>query len=141
MPNVTLSRGYVPGAIGRVTELHGAYYAKYWNFGAFFEAKAASEMAEFFERYDEMQDGFWTAHVDSRVEGCITIDGLHASQEGVHLRWFILSDSLRGSGVGNQLIGTALHFCRAHNYESVYLWTFEGLNAANTCTRRAGSGW
>jgi hypothetical protein len=29
----------VAGAIGRVTELHAAYYAREWGFGVFFEAK------------------------------------------------------------------------------------------------------
>ena len=28
--------------------------------GAFFEAKVASELAEFMQRYDEQRDGFWT---------------------------------------------------------------------------------
>jgi len=30
--------GYVPGAIGRIVELHAAYYSKHWQFGLFFEA-------------------------------------------------------------------------------------------------------
>ncbi len=38
MKGVKLS-GYVPGAIGRVAELHGKYYQEHWGFDIFFESK------------------------------------------------------------------------------------------------------
>ncbi|SRR5579883_3141810 len=127
---VEISRGYRPGAIGRVTELHGIYYSKHWGFTSFFEAKVAGGLAAFMDRYDELRDGFWTAALGDRVEGSIAIDSIHAEQEGVHLRWFILSDALRGKGIGKQLINAALDFCRSKNYKRIYLWTFEGLHSA-----------
>lgn len=130
MPDVEIISGYIPGAIGRVAELHGTYYQQHWGFGLFFEAKVATELAAFLGRYDEQRDGFWTALVGGRIEGSITIDGFHAADEGAHLRWFVMSDALRGKGVGNQLMGTAIGFCRGRGYRRVYLWTFEGLNAA-----------
>jgi hypothetical protein len=43
---------YRPGAIGRVTEMHAAYYHRTWGFGLFFEAKVATELAEFLGRFD-----------------------------------------------------------------------------------------
>ena len=127
---VEILQGYVPGSIGRVAELHGVYYSKHWNFQAFFEAKVASGLAEFINRYDEKQDGFWVAVLDGRVEGSIAIDGKHAKQEGSHLRWFIVSDMLRGQGVGQQLLKLAVEFCRNKGYRTIYLWTFEGLDSA-----------
>ncbi len=130
MDEVEILRGYSAGAIGRIVELHGAYYHAHWGFGAFFEAKVARELAEFFGRYDARRDGFWTASVSGRVEGSITIDGLHAHAEGAHLRWFIVSDALRGKGAGKRLIHAAIDFCRSNGYPLVYLWTFEGLHAA-----------
>ena len=130
MPDVQFIRGYLPGLLGRVTELHGTYYNRHWSFGLFFEAKVATELAAFLGRYDEEKDGFWTAVVGGRVEGSITIDGAQAAVEGAHLRWFIVSDDLRGKGVGNQLMNTAMGFCRSRGYKRVFLWTFEGLNAA-----------
>jgi GNAT superfamily N-acetyltransferase len=130
MNEIEIRKGYVPGAIGRIVELHGTYYHAHWNFGAFFEAKVAGGLAEFISRYDDECDGLWTASVDGRVEGSIAIDGTHAMQEGAHLRWFILSDALRGQGVGHQLIDAAIDFCRNKKYPRVYLWTFAGLHAA-----------
>ena len=36
MDQLTITNGYVPGTIGRIAELHAAYYAKYWGFGQYF---------------------------------------------------------------------------------------------------------
>jgi len=73
-----------------------------------------------------------------RVEGSITIDGIHGDDNGAHLRWFIMSDALRGKGAGNKLMDTAVEFCRDRNYGRVYLWTFEGLDAARHLYEKAG---
>ena len=102
------------------------------------EAKVATELAAFLGRYDEEKDGFWTAVVGGHIEGSITIDGAHAATEGAHLRWFIISDDLRGKGVGNQLMDTAMDFCRSRGYKRVYLWTFEGLNPARHLYEKNG---
>ncbi|HSR11069.1 MAG TPA: GNAT family N-acetyltransferase [Thermodesulfobacteriota bacterium] len=138
MNPIEIIQGYVPGSIGRVTELHGTYYAKQWGFGQFFEAKVASELAGFLGRYDERREGFWLACENGRVEGAIAIDGIHAETEGAHLRWFIVSDALRGTGIGSRLIRTAIEFCRDRRYRLVYLWTFEGLHAARHLYEKCG---
>ena len=109
---VEINKDYRPGAIGRVIELHGEYYHAHWRFGEFFEAKVACELAEFFSGYDAERDGFWTAAVGGRVKGSIAIDGVHSADEGAHLRWFIVSDELRGRGIGTRLLHAAVDFCR-----------------------------
>jgi GNAT superfamily N-acetyltransferase len=135
---VEIIRGYIPGAIGRVTELHGTYYHEHWGFGLFFEAKVATEVSEFLGRYDEQRDGFWIAVVEGRTEGFIVIDGISAPDEGAHLRWFILSETRRGGGIGHRLMDTAVAFCREKAYRKVYLWTFESLHAARHLYQAAG---
>ncbi|MEJ2039887.1 MAG: GNAT family N-acetyltransferase [Desulfosarcinaceae bacterium] len=138
MSEIKIVKGYVPGAIGRVAELHGRYYQAHWGFGIFFEAKVAVELSEFLKRYDEARDGFWTVSVDGRIEGAIAIDGTDSQDEGAHLRWFIMSDALRGKGAGTRLIERAISFCRRKGYNKVYLWTFEGLDAARHLYEKAG---
>jgi GNAT superfamily N-acetyltransferase len=135
---IKIAKGYIPGSLGRVAELHGVYYHDHWGFGLFFEAKVATELSDFLRRYDDRRDGFWTALVSGRVEGSITIDGIHAESEGAHLRWFIVSDVLRGKGMGNLLIDTAIEFCRSEGYKKIYLWTFEGLHAARHLYEKSG---
>ena len=131
-------KGYVPGAIGRITELHALYYHREWDFGDFFEIKVAGELSRFLERFDATRDGFWTVCLNNRVEGSIVIDGINVKTEGAHLRWFIMSNELRGQGFGNRLMDTALGFCRKLNYSKVYLWTFEGLEAARHLYEKFG---
>jgi GNAT superfamily N-acetyltransferase len=138
MAESELREGYVPGAIGRITELHGVYYHDEWGFDLFFEAKMATELTDFLESYDPERDGFWTAIVGGRIEGSIAIDGRGAEAEGAELRWFITSDALRGSGAGRALLGRAMAFCRERGYPRVSLWTFEGLDAAKHLYTAAG---
>lgn len=138
MACVEIRKGYVPGVIGRVAQLHGTYYHEHWKFGLFFEAKVATELAEFLERYDDRRDGLWTVSARREIEGSIAVDGFHARNAGAHLRWFILSGALRGKGLGHQLMEAAVDFCRSCGYPRLFLWTFEGLNPARHLYEKFG---
>ncbi|MGI9333647.1 MAG: GNAT family N-acetyltransferase [Gammaproteobacteria bacterium] len=140
---IEYATGYVPGAIGRVAEMHGAYYHANWGFGLDFEAAVASELAGFMLRFDASRDGFWSASKHGRIEGTVSIDARDADAgladaPGAHLRWFIVSDTLRGQGVGRRLIEGAVRWCRDRGYRRISLWTFEGLHAARHLYEHAG---
>lgn len=150
MKELIIHSEYIPGTIGRIAELHGTYYNNHWKFGLFFEAKVATELSNFLKRYDTKRDGIWVAAINGRVEGAIIIDGIDAATKGAHLRWFILSDTLRGKDVGNILMSRAMEFCKNHGYKKTYLWTFEGLDTArhlyekygfNFVRQQSGSQW
>ena len=66
---------YFPGVIGRITELHANYYSKNWEFGLYFEAKVATELSEFLNRFDKNRDGIWVVKVNDEIVGSIIIDG------------------------------------------------------------------
>ena len=132
-----LIAGYLPGAIGRIVELHGAYYHRQAGFGAFFEAKVACELAEFLGRCDGERDGLWLLNDGGRIEGSIALDGRDAAA-GAHLRWFIVADGKRGQGFGNALLTAAIGLCRQRRYERAYLWTFAGLTAARHLYEKHG---
>ena len=135
--NVILS-GYIPGSIGRLVELHGNYYHIDWGFGLFFEARVAKEMSEFLGRFDEARDGFWIVSLNDQIEGGIAIDGIKATTNGAHLRWFILSPEVRGRGFGNRLMEEVISFCRKNGYGKIYLETFEGLHPARHLYEKFG---
>lgn len=135
---MSFQTGYAPGCIGRICELHARYYSKLVGFGLPFESKVARELSEFCIRYDEQRDGLWRAVCDGRVHGSIAIDGARAGSEGAHLRWFITSDEIRGTGAGNALMTAAMDFCKNRGYQRVYLWTFAGLNAARHLYEKFG---
>jgi len=137
MGDVRLS-GYIPGAIGRVAELHGTYYYKHWGFPLFFESRVAIELSEFLRRFNEAQDGFWVARVEEKIIGSIAIDGVHHDSQGAHLRWFIITPENQGHGIGNGLLNEAIGFCRKKRYGRIYLWTFAGLHPARHLYEKLG---
>ena len=94
--------GYVPGFIGRIAELHATYYSAAVGFGAPFEAKVATELAQFCLGYQSGRDGLWLVQQDGVIHGSVAIDGSHHDESGAHLRWFITSDALRGQGAGSR---------------------------------------
>lgn len=133
-----LIAGYLPGAIGRIVELHGTYYHRQAGFGAFFEAKVARELAGFLDHFDGERDGLWLLCDGGRIEGSIALDGRDAAVAGAHLRWFIVADGKRDQGCGDALLTAAIDFCRQRRYERVYLWTFAGLTAARHLYEKHG---
>jgi len=130
--------GYVPGALGRIIALHGAYYAKHWGLGLYFEAKVAMEMAEFLNNFDSEHDGIWFVQVDGVIVGCIVICGESNDSQGARLRWFIIDSDYQGLGLGNRLMNVAMEFCRQKQFHRVYLTTFAGLHSARHLYEKHG---
>jgi len=130
--------GYRPGAIASVIALHAAYYAREWNFGLPFEAKVAGELSEFLTRMDKDKDLFLTAWNGERMDASITIDLSGGGPDGAHLRWFIVSDDTRGTGLGKVLMQRAMDHCDRLGVERTWLTTFAGLGAARALYERHG---
>ncbi|SAK60612.1 MarR family transcriptional regulator [Caballeronia pedi] len=120
--------GYRPGCIGDVAGLHARFYAHHAGFGVFFERRVATELAAFAEALPAKGKTLWLVMEGERTLGSLAIDGDLATRVA-HLRWFIIDDALRGSGVGRQLMSRAMDFVDAH-YDETYLWTFKSLDAA-----------
>ncbi|GKP87908.1 MULTISPECIES: bifunctional helix-turn-helix transcriptional regulator/GNAT family N-acetyltransferase [Klebsiella] len=129
-PQISLVTGYQPGAIGRIAQMHGEYYARNHDFGAFFEGKVASGVAEFTTRLSSPVNQIWLAMREGKIVGSVAIDGEDLGQQQAHLRWFILDDSCRGTGIGRRLLSEAMAFCDSRQFSAVQLWTFKGLDAA-----------
>ncbi|EMH0751536.1 TPA: MarR family transcriptional regulator [Klebsiella quasipneumoniae subsp. similipneumoniae] len=129
-PQISLVTGYQPGMIGRIAQMHGEYYARHHDFGAFFEGKVASGVAEFATRLSSPANQIWLAMREGKIVGSVAIDGEDLGQQQAHLRWFILDDSCRGTGIGRRLLSEAMAFCDSRQFSAVQLWTFKGLDAA-----------
>lgn len=130
--------GYRPGALGGVLGLHMDYYAREWDFGLAFETKVTCELSEFMGRFDPERDLFLTAWRDGRLAGTVTLDVGGGGPEGAHLRWFMVSDAERGSGLGKQLIARAVSHSDNVATGPIWLTTFSGLDAARALYERMG---
>jgi len=123
-------RGYYPGVVGKITELHAVYYFEHWGFDVTFETQVGKELSEFVRQFDEKRDGLWVAVKEGKFAGAIAIDGMRAFEEGARLRWFIVAPQFQKAGIGKNLILQAVDFCRRRRYPKIYLWTFKGLESA-----------
>jgi GNAT superfamily N-acetyltransferase len=136
--SIEITSEYVPGALGRVVEMHGHYYSRHWKFGAYFEAKVARDMAELLLAAPAQDARLWCAVSSGRVVGSIALDGRQATQHGASLRCFLVDEAARGCGLGRRLLHVALTFARVRSYGRVILRTFAGLDAARHLYEAAG---
>ena len=130
--------GYVPGALGRLTELHGIYYATFW--GLDLEAQVAADLAAFFTRFHPLRDAAWFAHANDQIVGGVLIDGVesHNPDIGAKLRYFIVDPAYQGQGIGQGLLSESITFCKDRGYTRVYLSTLAGLDAARHLYEKVG---
>lgn len=129
-PEVEIRRGYQTGLIGRITELHAAYYSGAAGFGLRFEAGVAAGLADFCSRLEGPRNAIWTAMSGPNIAGSVAIDGEDLGRNLAHLRWFIVDGRIRGTGAGRRLLSAALDFVDRTGFAETHLWTFGGLNAA-----------
>lgn len=82
-----------------------------------FEGKVASGLAEFSARLDAECNQIWLAVLEGKIVGSVAIDGEDLGNNEAHLRWFILDDSCRGSGVGRRLLAEAMAFATVARFQ------------------------
>lgn len=129
-PDVEIVQGYQPGIIARITQMHALYYARTSGFGQRFESVVAGGLAAFCDRLENPRNAIWVAVLRDEIVASIAIDGEDLGKEIAHLRWFIVDDDARGTGVGRELLSTALSFADGQGFAETHLWTFSGLLAA-----------
>ncbi len=129
-PAIEIVSGYLPGFTGRTLEMHMQYYSRTVGFGAFFEAAVGAALADLTGRLSHPLNQTWSALSGKRIVGSVSIDGENLGENRAHLRTFIIDDSVRGSGVGRQLLNRAVSFCDEQGFDETHLWTFKGLDAA-----------
>ncbi|CAJ0815800.1 bifunctional helix-turn-helix transcriptional regulator/GNAT family N-acetyltransferase [Ralstonia flaminis] len=125
---VQIVQGYVPGCIGDIAGLHGRFYAQHWGFGVFFERRVATELATFAAALPDDDKALWLCVENGRCLASLAMDG-NPHYRAAHLRWFIVDDALRGTGIGRELMSRAMRFADAR-FDETYLDTFKGLDAA-----------
>jgi len=134
---IVLRSGYEPGAIGRIGELHGRYYAVAWGSGAGFEMQVLRGLCDFVEQADPRTHLLLTAHAGETLIGSAAIQCV-PSPRRAQLRFVIVDPAWHGRGAGRALLDAALAWCRSRGVETVFLWTVEGLPASRTMYERAG---
>jgi GNAT superfamily N-acetyltransferase len=124
-----------PGDLGRIISLHGEVYDPLGGYGLTFEAFVGRTIAEFV--LDNNARGrIWLAERGDRLVGCTAIV-LRDGDRG-QLRWVLVDPSARGRGIGKQLVGSAMDYCREEGCESVFLETTDGLPESQALYEKLG---
>lgn len=138
VPDVEMLQGYRPGVIASVAQLHATFYSQHYGFGAVFERKVATEMSEFMGRIDNPLNATFSAYLGDELLGSVSLDGEDLGDGACHLRWFIVSPTAQGMGIGSLLLGEATAFVDDNAFERTRLWTFKGLDAARHLYEKHG---
>lgn len=115
-----------PGEAGYVSYLQMTLYQKKYRFRPVFEKYLLSALTQYVENPEGSR--LWVALDQDRIVGSIAI--CKADKDTAQLRWFAIDEAYQGKGLGNQLVGIAMNFCREQGYRHVYLWTIDILGAA-----------
>ena len=135
---VVFRSGYQPTLLGYTAAMHASFYSKNYNFGALFECKVATEMGEFLGRIDKPKNTVFSAHMNGRLVGSVSIDSEDLGPGIAHLRWFIVDGCAKGLGVGKELLSRAVKFVDQEGFSETHLWTFKGLQAARHLYEKMG---
>ncbi|MGI8552411.1 MAG: GNAT family N-acetyltransferase [Dehalococcoidia bacterium] len=128
-----------PGDLGSVVRMHRLLYGREEGLDTTFEAYVALALAEFAlarDREGEQAGWLWLAELDEQPVGSVGLVRFSASE--AQLRWFLISPAARGQGLGRRLLREVLDRARATGYQSVFLWTYRGLDAAAHLYQEAG---
>lgn len=128
--HVNIETGYVSTIIGRVVEMIQTHMSKHYGFGSAFELRVAGDLVEFVARLNCPQNEMWRAELGGRIVGSISIDGEDLEDGLAHLRWFVVSEEVRGGGIGHSLLSQAIDFCDKREFSEIHLWTVKGLDVA-----------
>lgn len=115
-----------PGDLGYIAYRHSVLYTEEYNLDPVFERYVLESLV----KYATNRKGgeIWVAEAGGQIIGFIGLVGI--DEEIAQLRWFLIEPEFRGIGLGKQLITAALGYCKQRKYKQVFLWTFQGLDAA-----------
>lgn len=119
-------RTYRPGDPSMVCHFQYKLYEKQYNFNGYYEQEMLAGMAELYDDPEGSQ--MWVAELDGEIVGDIAI--IRKGADKAQLRWFGVDLSLQGQGLGNELLRTAISFCRERGYARLTLGTLDILKPA-----------
>jgi ribosomal protein S18 acetylase RimI-like enzyme len=119
-------RTYKPGDPSMVCYFQYKLYEKQYHFNGFYEKEMLGGMAELYNDLEGSQ--MWIAERNGKIVGDIAI--IKKGTDKAQLRWFGVDLTLQGQGLGNELLKTAINFCREKGYVYVTLSTLDILKSA-----------
>lgn len=96
------------------------------------------QLENLYEFYKQIENGnYWVAEKNGEVVGGIGIAPFHEHEKICELQKLYVSPNVRGIGIGQRLVETALQFAAEH-YDQCYLETHHKLVAAAKLYEKVG---
>ena len=126
--SVTIRRDLRPGDIGEIIRMHGVLYPREHGLSPNMERHVASAVTTAVDLGWPETGAVWVVERDGEFAGSIALtdegEGLAA------LRWFLLDPSVRGVGLGGQLVGEVVAEAEERGFERIWLETLGILSLA-----------
>lgn len=129
-------RSFLPQDLGTIVEKHYELYKTEFGFDLTFKDYVGNAVDQFAKSHDKNKENIWVVEMGERVVGSIAI--VKVDDKTAQLRWFLIDPDLRGKGLGNKLMATAVDFCRLKGYTCIFLWTVSILQAARHLYQQYG---
>jgi ribosomal protein S18 acetylase RimI-like enzyme len=135
--DISIRRDLRDGDADAIAELHRRVYASEYGLNErFVESVRRGVQAAARSGWPQRSGAVWLADGDTELLGAL---GLTEEGGGLgKVRWFVLDPSLRGMGLGRELIVELLGEARAAGLQTLVLETFSDLTAAAHIYRGAG---
>ena len=115
-----------PGDAGYIVFRHGVLYEREYELDQVFEKYVLAGLLAFLE--NPAGGEIWLAESEDRIAGFIAL--VRIDLQTAQLRWFLIEPEFRACGLGRRLMDKLMAFCRQQGYQHIFLWTFQGLDAA-----------
>lgn len=125
---ISVHNAFLPGDLGQLIYIHGVLNFADYGFNHVHEAYCAKVAAEFILEQIPKRSRVWLTKRDGKVVGSIFI--VERPDNQAQIRLLFVDRAVRGIGLGRWLVEESVRYSRTSGFESVFLWTVEGLDRA-----------
>ncbi|MFS1514288.1 GNAT family N-acetyltransferase [Chengkuizengella sp. SCS-71B] len=121
--------------INYIINSHYKLYNREFNYDLSFRDFIENSVNGFIKR-SNIKENIWILEIQGNKSGSISIKKVN--EETAQLGLFLVDPNARGAGYGQQLVQTAIDFCKEFGFKKIVLWTNSELTSARRIYERNG---
>ncbi|MDP5277244.1 GNAT family N-acetyltransferase [Chengkuizengella axinellae] len=114
---------------------HYKLYNREFNYDLSFRDFIEDKVKGFIKRSNN-KENIWILEIQGKQNGSIGINKIN--EDTAQLGLFLVETNVRGSGYGQQLVQTAIDFCKKSGFNNIILWTNSELTSARRIYEKNG---